>query len=64
MSKAPIIYWDRAAGKTAEELIYGEGFMRWFYETPTGRLLADAPFGVGVQPITRRERQLAVRPVG
>lgn len=41
---APIVYWDRAAGKTAEELVYGEGFMRWAYETPTGRFFADALF--------------------
>lgn len=40
----PIVYWDRAAGRSAEELIYGEGFMRWVYETPTGRFFADALF--------------------
>ncbi|MBI2606141.1 MAG: phosphatidylserine decarboxylase [Deltaproteobacteria bacterium] len=40
----PILYWNRATGKTAEELIYGEGFMRWIYETPAGRFFADALF--------------------
>lgn len=37
----PVLYWNRATAKAAEERIYGEGLMRWAYETPTGRFFAD-----------------------
>lgn len=47
----PILYWDRKARKEATEVIYGESFMRWFYEKPSGRLVTNAvlsrkPFSV------------------
>ena len=50
MSKQ-ILYWDRRTQKAETEVIYGENFMRWFYETPSGRLatnlvLSRKPFSV------------------
>jgi len=35
---APIEYYDRAKEKVATESVYGEGFLRWAYGNPLGRL--------------------------
>jgi phosphatidylserine decarboxylase len=38
-----IRYWDRAAGREETEQVYGEGAVRWLYESRVGRVLADGP---------------------
>ena len=35
---APIRFFNRATGEVETEDIYGEGFMRWAYGNPLGRL--------------------------
>jgi len=35
---APIQYYDRYSGRIETEAIYGEGFLRWAYGNPLGRL--------------------------
>ena len=39
MSIAPITYWNRRTGRAEEERVYGEGALRWMYETRPGRAL-------------------------
>ena len=34
----PIQYYDRSSGQLETEEIYGEKWLRWAYETGTGRL--------------------------
>lgn len=34
----PVTYFDRHTGRFEKEAIYGEGFLRWAYENPLGRL--------------------------
>lgn len=41
MSTAPITYWNRRTGQREQELVYGEGALRWMYETAPGRALGD-----------------------
>jgi phosphatidylserine decarboxylase len=41
MSRAPITYWNRRTGRVEQELVYGEGALRWMYETAPGRALGD-----------------------
>ena len=38
LAKAPIEFYDRSTGQVAIEEIYGEGFLRWAYGNPLGRL--------------------------
>ena len=33
--------WDRALGRTIEEKVYGDKWVRWLYETPAGNAVAD-----------------------
>lgn len=35
---APIEFYDREKGQLEEEVVYGEGFLRWAYGNPLGRL--------------------------
>lgn len=42
MSAAPIQYFNRASGKLETEAVYGEGFLRWTYENPLGKLSLEA----------------------
>jgi phosphatidylserine decarboxylase len=37
-ANAPIKFYDRSTGQVAIEEIYGEGFLRWAYANPLGRL--------------------------
>ncbi|MEC7231150.1 MAG: phosphatidylserine decarboxylase, partial [Verrucomicrobiota bacterium] len=37
-ANAPIEFYDRSTGHVAIEEIYGEGFLRWAYGNPLGRL--------------------------
>jgi phosphatidylserine decarboxylase len=37
-ANAPIEFYDRSTGQVAIEEIYGEGFLRWAYGNPFGRL--------------------------
>ena len=37
-ANAPIEFYDRSTGQVAIEEIYGEGFLRWAYGNPLGRL--------------------------
>ena len=37
----PIQYFSRASGKVETEAVYGEGFLRWAYGNPLGRLTVD-----------------------
>lgn len=39
--EAPIQFYNRYAGKIESESIYGEGFLRWAYGNPLGRLTVD-----------------------
>ncbi len=39
-----ITYVDRPTGKLLEEKIYARGFLDWFYNTRTGRLVTDGIF--------------------
>src|SRR6478672_5182198 len=41
MSIAPITYWNRRAGRIEQEQVYGEGALRWMYETRPGRALGE-----------------------
>ncbi len=41
MSIAPITYWNRRTARTEQELVYGEGALRWMYETRPGRTLGE-----------------------
>jgi phosphatidylserine decarboxylase len=41
MSIAPITYWNRRAKQLEQELVYGEGALRWMYETQPGRALGE-----------------------
>jgi phosphatidylserine decarboxylase len=41
MSLAPITYWNRRTGRPEQELVYGEGALRWMYETTPGRALGE-----------------------
>ncbi len=34
----PITYYDRYSGSLVEEAVYGEGFLRWAYETTGGKI--------------------------
>lgn len=44
MSIAPITYWNRRTGRTEQEQVYGEGALRWMYETRPGRALGEGIF--------------------
>ena len=37
-ANAPIEFYDRYTGQVAIEKVYGEGFLRWAYGNPLGRL--------------------------
>ena len=37
----PIRYWNRDTGTEEIELVFGEGAVRWLYDTPIGHKLAD-----------------------
>jgi phosphatidylserine decarboxylase len=41
MTIAPITYWNRRAGQLEQEMVYGEGALRWMYETTPGRTLGE-----------------------
>lgn len=41
MGNAPIEYFNRYTGKVETEDIYGEGFVRWTYGNPLGRLTLE-----------------------
>ena len=41
MTIAPITYWNRKAGRLEQEQVYGEGALRWMYETRPGRTLGE-----------------------
>ena len=41
MTIAPITYWNRLTGRLEQELVYGEGALRWMYETRPGRTLGE-----------------------
>jgi phosphatidylserine decarboxylase len=41
MSIAPITFWNRRTGQVEQELVYGEGALRWMYETQPGRALGE-----------------------
>lgn len=41
MTIAPITFWNRRAGRAEQELVYGEGALRWMYETQPGRALGE-----------------------
>lgn len=38
MKGQPIEFFHRANGRVETEAVYGEGFLRWTYESPTGRV--------------------------
>ncbi|MGY8689856.1 MAG: phosphatidylserine decarboxylase, partial [Verrucomicrobiales bacterium] len=38
MSSAPICYFNRTTQALETEAVYGEGFLRWTYESRLGRL--------------------------
>lgn len=42
MGKTRIEYFNRYTGQIETEQIYGEGFLRWTYENPLGRLSLEA----------------------
>ena len=42
MSAEPIRYFNRASGELETEAVYGEGFLRWTYENPLGKLSLEA----------------------
>lgn len=39
-----ITYWNRSAQRLENELVYGEGFLRWAYETWPGNFLGELLF--------------------
>jgi phosphatidylserine decarboxylase len=39
---APVTFFNRHRGRIETEAIYGEGFLRWAYENPLGRLALEA----------------------
>lgn len=39
--KAPIQYFNRQSGHIETETVYGEGFLRWAYDNPLGRLTVE-----------------------
>lgn len=39
--EAPIQYFDRETGRIETETVYGEGFLRWAYGNPLGRLTVE-----------------------
>jgi phosphatidylserine decarboxylase len=41
MSTAGITFWNRRTGRTEQELVYGEGAIRWIYETKPGQALGE-----------------------
>jgi phosphatidylserine decarboxylase len=41
MTIAPVTYWNRRTGRAERELVYGEGPLRWMYETRPGRTLGE-----------------------
>lgn len=41
MSIEPITYWNRHTRRVEQELVYGEGALRWMYETMPGRALGE-----------------------
>lgn len=41
MAIAPITYWNRRTGRLEQEQVYGEGALRWMYETRPGRALGE-----------------------
>lgn len=41
MSDAPIQYFNRHTGQIETEAVYGEGFLRWAYGNPFGRLTVE-----------------------
>ena len=42
MSAEPIRFFNRASGELETEAVYGEGFLRWTYENPLGKLSLEA----------------------
>ena len=42
MVREPVQYFNRYTGRTETEQIYGEGFLRWTYGNPLGRLCLRA----------------------
>ncbi len=38
LMSAPVTFFNRHSGRIETEAIYGEGFLRWAYENPLGRL--------------------------
>lgn len=41
MPTAPITFWNRHTRRLEQELVYGEGAVRWMYETQPGRTLGE-----------------------
>lgn len=41
MTVAPISYWNRRTAQVEQEQVYGEGALRWMYETRPGRTLGE-----------------------
>lgn len=41
-TRRPLRYWNRAARREEEEKIYGDGPLRWLYETRAGRCLTGS----------------------
>ena len=41
MSNAPITYWNRHTQRVETEQVYGEGAIRWIYETKPGQLFGE-----------------------
>ena len=41
MKRAPIQFFNRYSGEIETEVIYGEGFLRWAYENPLGRITVE-----------------------
>ncbi len=41
MNPAPVTYFNRYTQQIETEAIYGEGFLRWAYENPLGRLVTS-----------------------
>jgi phosphatidylserine decarboxylase len=41
MPIAPITYWNRRTKRLEQEQVYGEGALRWMYETRPGRALGE-----------------------
>lgn len=42
MNPTPIVFFNRHTGQMETEAVYGEGFLRWAYENPLGRLTTAA----------------------